>query len=943
MILPELLAPIGSFEQLKIAILSGASSVYLSGKKFGARRYAENLTLNEIKEAVKICHLYNVNVYVTVNTLIKEEELLEVTEYLMELYQIGVDAVLVQDIGIIAIINKIFDDFKIHASTQLNIHNNEGIKWAKEHNIQRVVLPRELNFDEVKEITKFAHKLGIEVEIFIHGALCYSYSGNCLFSSYLGGRSGNRGTCAQPCRKKYKILDNNFDYSLSTKDMSLYENLDDLIAIGVDSLKIEGRMRNNEYLAIVVNSYRNGLNKRKKRFLNLKKSKSNNTKKHKNEYNNYKLDKQDLKNIENLQLVFNRKLSSGHLFEKNSKSLLNPKKPGHVGLFIGQIEEITGNDLKIAIKNDIVNIPERGDGLLIEDKSSKNSYGFDISSNPILKESEDIRTLTIKKIAKFYSNQKNNKSNHKSQKFELSNGDNVYITKRLSFSKYLKELLSDKNPKNIKKSKLNIKLTVDKNNYPMLTGEIKLPNGKSIKHVEKSNFQWEIAKNKPLDTVTLGKQLSKLGDLPFILDDLKIVYNNNLFAPISEINKLRRDFLSKLESLIIATYAPNDMSLFKSKKRYDEFIRQHDFIGIDIKQLKDDLSLDILDSKGIQQNITNKYSLSIYINDLDVLKFLTKNSSACKRIYIEIPPKNLVFKNSSIDISYIVNFIKEAVLTAKGQKYELVWKWSDILHEQIKKSFVKAYGILSKLGISIKIMTGLGNYSDLIKDNLGIYGSKSLNIFNQESISILSDFKLLTLSTELSSKDLSNFMFDYYINQKINYNIDLNSDLLNNSKMPIIEAIVGGNIELLKTKINMFNLYFNNSNSKNLINSKKNKTSKIDKRGEKDKIDKNLFLTDSEGNDYFIKQDIAGNNILVSNKELSLLNCIPYLKSLAIHNFALDCRWKSKNYICNLITYYKIVIEDDFLSEKDINLLNDKMVHSLGIETSKGNFFKGVK
>ena len=195
--IPELLAPVGSPEHLKVAINAGASSVYLSGKKYGARKYAENFTLEEIEKAVDTAHLYNVQVYVTVNTLIKENEIEDAVDYLSKLYKIGVDAVLVQDLALVDIINKHLPNLKIHSSTQFTCENQNKLDFLEKKGVKRVVLPREMRKEEIANL-----KTNMELEIFVHGALCYSYSGQCLMSSFKGGRSGNRGTCAQPCRQK---------------------------------------------------------------------------------------------------------------------------------------------------------------------------------------------------------------------------------------------------------------------------------------------------------------------------------------------------------------------------------------------------------------------------------------------------------------------------------------------------------------------------------------------------------------------------------------------------------------------------------------------------------------------------------------------------------------------------------------------------------------------
>ncbi len=254
--IPELLAPVGSMEHLKVAINAGASAVYLSGKNYGARKFAENFTLEEMEEAINMAHMHNVRVYVTVNTLIRESELESVMNYLSKLYSLGVDAVLVQDLGLISLINKYLPELKIHASTQLTCENQLKINYLKSKGVKRVVLPREMKKEEIENL-----KTDMELEIFVHGALCYSYSGQCLMSSFKGGRSGNRGTCAQPCRQKYRIEGiNRKDYYLSPTDLSLFNRLKEISEMNISCIKIEGRMRSKEYLAIVVSNYRKALN-----------------------------------------------------------------------------------------------------------------------------------------------------------------------------------------------------------------------------------------------------------------------------------------------------------------------------------------------------------------------------------------------------------------------------------------------------------------------------------------------------------------------------------------------------------------------------------------------------------------------------------------------------------------------------------------------------------
>lgn len=253
----ELLAPAGNEAALRAAVQSGADAVYIGGMKFGARHSAKNFTIEDIKKQTKYCHLYGVDVHVTVNTLIKEKELNSVIDYAGELSDAGVDALIVQDIGAAKLIHKELPDMELHGSTQMTVTSLDGVKYLEELGFSRVVLARELNKKEIETICAGARA---EIETFAHGAICMCYSGQCLMSSMLGGRSGNRGRCAQPCRLNYTLLEKGKPqgsaYMLSPRDMALVRHLKELRDIGVSSLKIEGRLKRAEYVSAVVGVYR---------------------------------------------------------------------------------------------------------------------------------------------------------------------------------------------------------------------------------------------------------------------------------------------------------------------------------------------------------------------------------------------------------------------------------------------------------------------------------------------------------------------------------------------------------------------------------------------------------------------------------------------------------------------------------------------------------------
>ena len=1013
--LPELLAPVGSAEHLRTAILSGANSIYLSGENFGARKYAENFTVPEIREAVKYAHLHNVKVYVTVNTLIKEGELEKVSDYLLELYKMGVDAVLIQDIGLVKIINENIPKLRIHASTQMNIHNIEGIKWAYEHNIKRVVLPREMELNELKEIIGYAHPLGIEIEIFAHGALCYSYSGHCLLSSMQGGRSGNRGTCAQPCRERYELNINKSkrinpktegDYLLSPKDLSLFEHLDEIVNLEVDSIKIEGRMRSNDYVATVVKNYRKRLNRlrydRTTREINRnikelerkskgKKGRSTDLKKAQDKENIARLKEeqrlQNLESLEELELVFNREFTTGHLIPKNNPMIMNRKKPGHQGLYIGKIHRYNPQteEIHILLKDNLIHIPEKGDGILIEttpnldngenndklgnknsskenkklktkqdkrakrkEKRAKNeiaqdnqnegtiqTYGFDISSKPVLKDSKDKhwrkrerdkdiegKLLVIKRVRE-----------NKRIPFPLRKGSKVYLTKKNSLLNEVKNLPHKKENHYIKKSLLELYFRIDSDNYPHLKGNLKLDNGKVITLKVKGENTWEEAIKKPISNETIKKQLLKIGDLPYYIEKITINNNKRLFSPISEINELRRTFFNRLEEEIIESYKPKleDMEIAERNIfALNEDLRKRIDLKSKVKSTAD---------KCESANSICNYRLSAYVNSLEILKELNKKEAIFDRIYLEIPPNKIfeeisegIIENKSIqehelNISYCVNFLKEAIEMSQNKDYRLIWKLPDIAHKQTKESIVKILGILRKMNLEIDIMTGSIGLGDSLKDrfNLNLYGNYPLNVYNMEAVLELNDFEVLCLSPEIYKKNIKDLMEDYHkeLSRK-------NSEY---DELPDLELLVHGNIESMITRKELIS-----KKQMKLIN-KYNK--KQGKAYDDYYIDSNEYsLKNRKGQYYPIKTNLNEDNIIILNsEELCLVEDIGYLKSIGISNFSIDARWKSLDYIEDIGKAYRDIIDEKTDNINESKKIIDKYCPNL----TKANFDKGLK
>ena len=335
----ELLSPVGDFECLKAAVQNGADSVYLGAGNFNARARAKNFDLNELANAIKYAKLRNVKVHVALNTLIKDEEFEEAVKLALNIYNLGADAIIIQDLGLLTYLKENYPEIILHASTQMTTHNLDGVKQLENMGVSRVVLARELSINEIQNICK---KSNVQIETFIHGALCICYSGQCLFSSIVGGRSGNRGLCAQPCRLPYTLLDEknnelNKGYLLSPRDLFSFDYLIELIRSGVDCFKIEGRLKSPEYVAITTKFYR--------KYIDLV-------------YANPNMKIQELKQLlekellkinsstsmsdkEEITQIFNRGgFSSGHLSAKENKELVYKEKSSNTGFYIGKVEKI---------------------------------------------------------------------------------------------------------------------------------------------------------------------------------------------------------------------------------------------------------------------------------------------------------------------------------------------------------------------------------------------------------------------------------------------------------------------------------------------------------------------------------------------------------------------------------------------------------------------------
>ena len=481
----ELLLPAGNMECLRQAVSNGCDAVYLACKSFGARKFAKNFDNEEIIEAIKYCHLYGVKIYVTMNTLVKNNEVDSFIDQVRFLHENGVDALIVQDFGMICYLREKFPNLEIHASTQANVSSKEICKLYYDLGVKRVVFARELSIDEIDSID-----VPIEKEAFIHGALCISYSGCCLMSSMLGGRSGNRGECAGCCRLPFTLLKDNKKitdnkYLLSTKELNTSLKIDRLLKSSIYSFKIEGRMKSPLYVGFLTRLYRRLI-----------------------DGDNINLGEE----LDKLKTIFNREFTFGRMFLENDKDLMNTTSPNHVGLEIGKVLEVNKDKIKIKLLNnhkihqyDAIRFLNSNKGFII-------NYLYD-KNMKLVNSSDDI----------FYVD----------NKVDLKDIDSVSKTQ---------DYLLEKEFESIVEKKINVSFSVKAICDSKLEVEISDGDNNVIEYgnvIEKSI-------NAPITEENIIKQFNKLGDTPFICNSFNIDMDNNIFISLKELNEIRRVLCNKL-------------------------------------------------------------------------------------------------------------------------------------------------------------------------------------------------------------------------------------------------------------------------------------------------------------------------------------------------------------------------------------------------------------
>ena len=554
----ELLVPAGNMECLYQAVYNGCDAVYLACKAFGARKYANNFDNEEIIKAIKLCHLYGVKIYVTMNTLVKNSEVEAFLNQARFLHENGVDALIVQDFGMICYLREKFPNLEIHASTQANISSVDICKLYYDLGVKRVVFSRELTIDQIDSID-----VPIEKEAFIHGALCISYSGCCLMSSMLGGRSGNRGECAGSCRLPYTLKKDEKTiikdkYLLSTKELNTSSKIDRLLDSSIYSFKIEGRMKSPLYVGFITNFYRHLIDKKEFDFE---------------------------KETDKLKTIFNREFTLGRMFNTLDKDFMNTTSPNHKGLEIGRVIEFNDNKIKIKINDgytlnqyDAIRFTDSNQGFIV-------NYLYDEKDNLI--------------------NSANNIC-YVDNKVGLNIKDKVAITQD--------HLLEIEYDKLLIKRKVEVTFKVE----AFLNKHISIEIDDGVTKISKKGNIIEKAINAPTTKENIIDKLNRLGDSPFSCSNFDINIDDNVFIPVSELNEIRRYLVANLIEVrenYKKEFIEKDINFEKLEEDKDNIMNKF-FVRNKMqleKCLNFDNSLIYVDNKKLYDDYKDIYSNLYYV------------------------------------------------------------------------------------------------------------------------------------------------------------------------------------------------------------------------------------------------------------------------------------------------------------------------------------------
>lgn len=690
---PEILAPVGSVEAFYSAIHNGCDALYLGGRHFGARAYANNFDKDELRTLVEYAHLYQVAVYYTINTLVKDIEIKTLHKELQLLSDVNIDAVIIQDLGVYEYINEYFGDLVVHASTQMNLHNVEDVEFVKALGFDRVVLSRECS---LKDISKIKQATGLEIESFVHGALCYCYSGLCLMSSMYGGRSGNRGKCAQPCRMVYEV-DEKAGYFLSPKDQMTLEILPDLIKAGVDSFKIEGRMKSAEYVGFATRIYK------KYRDLSLKLIESNRE-------DEYKVNPKD---IMKLNQLFNRgHFTDGYYKQHNEQSMISYTHGKNQGWPVGSVEVVKGqfvfNFEQAISKEDLLEIHT--------DINLKNGETW-----PSFSFNNDVNKGNSKHTQLY------NSSGHKLASKQFTNNKRFKVY-RIRDKKLLEELKSFAEIKS--RIPLHLKITAFVNKPLQI--DVYLKADKKLVFSLTGNTI-DQAQKRATGEADFNKQMAKTKDTSYVVEDIDYNIGDNIFIPIGSINELRREMVDRLNAKLLEDY-----DLVKTARTNT----------LQDNQSRDKLVSDTVLNNELDRTTSARYT--IYVRTLEQVKavILSLNNQSVEtniqRIYIDI---------TDLEVS-VLN--QQLTILNKFKNIHVFIALPHVMFEDYKSSYMNKLNSISSDSYAGMLVRSIGEIQLAKQLNKSFVTDYNLHTFNSYGLKALKAFGAsgVTLSLELNKQGL---------------------------------------------------------------------------------------------------------------------------------------------------------------------------------------------
>lgn len=892
--IPELLSPAGSSECLAAAVSAGADAVYLGGVKFGARNYASNFTEGELVSAVRFCHSRGVKVYVTHNTLVKECEIEESLSELLYLYSIGVDAVLIQDAGILMLAKSLLPGLTVHASTQMSVHTREGVKWAEENGIERVVMARETPLDEVSEISGM-DDIHPETEVFIHGALCYCYSGQCLISSLTGGRSGNRGMCAQPCRRQFTLLccgegdvpDMNKcrplitkgDYLLSPKDLCSYDNIAAIVNSGVKSLKIEGRMKDPSYVAIVTDRYRKAIDE------SFRKNVGDNSASvidHKSA-------------AEDLMFAFNRGFTPGFLSGDSFGDMMSYKKSGNAGVEVGVVQGYSRKNKTADIKLYGTLIPQANDGMMA--KSGKTEEGF-LMRAPFTLAGNSLKVRTP---------------------FIPEMGSRIFITRRDALEKEAEGIIARDGSI---PEKIPCTVTLRFEGRVPVCSVSAIIFGREFFSEIRGWFEMEMARGRPLTTKELKKIFSKTGGTQFVADEFIIDYPGRLFAPAGLLNELRRKLFSSIEDEIYNYFRPSEDEADLVRGNIEKFL---DF-------LKNNSGTDELSGSSSEGNNSGNMSFmntfnagilppavdfpgnkSLFCIVSDYHSAMAAFSGGADTVCVEpfIAPGK---RSSAQEISALFN----SIIRKKPDECRLIWKWPRITGKKFLEFAVPMIKNLQDAGLSGIMAENAGDAFAIreVSGDIQVYGGQGLNVFNSFSaLNLGRYFNSVFVSSELTGDEISL----------------MGKDLLRIENRPSLGIIVHGAAEISVSK---FNILSSVQDDEPACNGR-------------------YFLRDVKGHKFPVSIDGEKKTHIFNSFDTCLIDYLPEILNSGINIIAVDARYSSADYCKKICEIYRAALSlnsgvissemsDSGSGRISVSSLKSGIKEISSVRLTSGHYMKGV-